>query len=315
MRPREESDGAEILLWMARNPWLRAHLPRLRFVRRAVRSFMPGEDLGSATAAAAACRDDGVKAAFTRLGENLTDLAEAGAVADHYVEVLDEIERLGLDGEISIKLTQLGYDLDVETAYGHFDRIARRAAEVGTWAWVDMEGSAYVEGTIAFYERARAAHDNVGLCLQAYLHRTPADVQRLLPIRPGIRLVKGAYDEPSDDRLPLPGRRRRRLPGDRNDLRTGGPRWDGPVHGRHPRRWADRADRPVRRVRSGSSRPRSRSRCSTGSGPTSSARSPAGGSTSAASSPTASTGTRGTCVAWPSGRPTSSFALRQILPW
>ena len=185
-----------ILLWMARNPWLRARLPRLRFVRRAVRSFMPGEDLGSATAAASACRDDGIKAAFTRLGENLTDLGEAGAVADHYVEVLDEIERLGLDGEISIKLTQLGYDLDVETAYGHFDRIARRAAEVGTWAWVDMEGSAYVEGTIAFYERARAAHDNVGLCLQAYLHRTPADVQRLLPIRPGIRLVKGAYDEP-----------------------------------------------------------------------------------------------------------------------
>ena len=143
-----------ILLWMARNPWLRARLPRLRFVRRAVRSFMPGEDLGSATAAASACRDDGIKAAFTRLGENLTDLGEAGAVADHYVEVLDEIERLGLDGEISIKLTQLGYDLDVETAYGHFDRIARRAAEVGTWAWVDMEGSAYVEGTIAFYERA-----------------------------------------------------------------------------------------------------------------------------------------------------------------
>ncbi len=60
-----------------------------------------------------------------------------------------------------------------------------------------MEGSDYVEGTIAFYERARAAHENVGLCLQAYLHRTPADVQRLLPIRPAIRLVKGAYAEPT----------------------------------------------------------------------------------------------------------------------
>ena len=186
-----------ILLWMARNPWLRDHLPRLRFVRRAVRSFMPGEDLDAAMVAAVACRADGVKAAFTRLGENLTDLAEAQVVADHYVAVLDEIERRGLDAEVSIKLTQLGYDLDVEAAYGHFERIAVRAAEIGTWAWVDMEGSDYVEGTIAFYERVRAAHDNVGLCLQSYLHRTPADVQRLLPLKPAIRLVKGAYDEPA----------------------------------------------------------------------------------------------------------------------
>jgi proline dehydrogenase len=186
-----------IFLWMARNPWLRERLPRLRFVRRAVRSFMPGEDLGAALAAAESGRKDGIKAAFTSLGENLVDLAEAQSVADHYRVVLDEISARGLDAEVSIKLTQLGYDLDVETAFGHFDAIARRAAEVGTWAWIDMEGSAYVEGTIAFYERVRAIHDNVGLCLQAYLHRTPADVQRLLPLRPGLRLVKGAYDEPA----------------------------------------------------------------------------------------------------------------------
>ena len=182
---------------MAQNPWLRERLPRLRFVRRAVRSFMPGEDLAAALAAAEGGRKDGIKAAFTCLGENLTDLAEAQSVADHYRVVLDEIAARGLDAEISIKLTQLGYDLDIETAFRHLDAIARRAAEVGTWAWIDMEGSAYVEGTIAFYERVRAIHDNVGLCLQAYLHRTPADVQRLLPSRPGLRLVKGAYDEPA----------------------------------------------------------------------------------------------------------------------
>jgi proline dehydrogenase len=184
-----------ILLWMARNAWLKERLPRLRFVRRAVRSFMPGEDLASAMAAAQTTRTGGVTAAFTRLGENLTDLSEADAIAAHYLTVLDEIATRKLDAEVSIKLTQLGYDLDVEAAYGHFDTIARRAAQVGTVVWIDMEGSAYVEGTIVFYERARAAHENVGLCLQAYLHRTPADVQRLLPIRPAIRLVKGAYAE------------------------------------------------------------------------------------------------------------------------
>ncbi len=186
-----------ILLWMARNRWLKERIPRLRFVRRAVRSFMPGEDLGSAMTAAEATRAGGVKGAFTRLGENLADLAEAGAVANHYLTVLDEIAARRLDAEVSIKLTQLGYDLDVDTAFSHFDAIATRAKATGTWAWIDMEGSAYVDGTIAFYERAKAAHDNVGLCLQAYLHRPPADVQRLLPIRPAIRLVKGAYAEPA----------------------------------------------------------------------------------------------------------------------
>ncbi|MBF6606299.1 MAG: proline dehydrogenase family protein [Chloroflexi bacterium] len=186
-----------ILLWMARNPWLRERLPRLAFVRRAVRSFMPGEDLAAAMAAAEADAADGVHAVFTRLGENVTDLSEAQAVADHYHAVLDEIASQKLNAEISVKLTQLGYDLDVEAAQAHVDGLARHAAELGTWAWIDMEGSPYVEGTIAFYERVRAAHENVGLCLQAYLHRTPADVQRLLPLRPAIRLVKGAYDEPA----------------------------------------------------------------------------------------------------------------------
>ncbi len=186
-----------ILLWMARNPWLRERLPRLAFVRRAVRSFMPGETMAEALAAAEANRAAGVKAVFTHLGENLTDLSEATAVADHYRSLLDEVAARKLDAEISVKLTQLGYDLDVEAAFAHFDGLARRAAEIGTWAWIDMEGSPYVEGTIAFYERARVAHENVGLCLQAYLHRTPADVRRLLAIRPAIRLVKGAYDEPA----------------------------------------------------------------------------------------------------------------------
>ncbi len=186
-----------VLLWMARNPWLKERLPRLAFVRRAVRSFMPGERLEDALTGAEANRAVGVNAVFTKLGENLTDLSEAQAVADEYRRILDESAGRGLDGEISVKLTQLGYDLDVEAAFAHFDGLARHAAKRGTWAWIDMEGSAYVDGTIAFYERARAAHENVGLCLQAYLHRTPADVQRLLRLRPAIRLVKGAYDEPA----------------------------------------------------------------------------------------------------------------------
>jgi proline dehydrogenase len=157
---------------------------------------MPGEEPGAALDAAVAFRADGISSEFTRLGENITDLAEGDETAEHYLGMLDEIERRGLDGEISVKLTQLGYDLDVERTLDHTKRLAAKAAEAGRTLWVDMEGSAYAEGTIAFYERLKAAHPNTGLCLQAYLKRTAADVQRLLPLDPRIRLVKGAYAEP-----------------------------------------------------------------------------------------------------------------------
>lgn len=185
-----------LLLWMARNQWLRRNIPRLWFAKRAVRRFMPGEDAGSALDAAAKFKADGITSEFTRLGENVTSFEEADAVVEHYLGLWDEIAARGLDGEISVKLTQLGYDLDVERTLEQTRRLAAKAAEQGRTLWVDMEGSDYCEGTIAFYERLKSTHPNTGLCLQAYLHRTAADVQRLLPLDPAIRLVKGAYAEP-----------------------------------------------------------------------------------------------------------------------
>jgi len=184
-----------LLLWMARNRWLRDHLPKLWFARRAVRRFMPGEDPESALDAAVKFKAEGISSEFTRLGENVTRMDEGDAVAEHYLGLLDDIKARGLDGEVSVKLTQLGYDIDVERTLAHTQRLADRAGEHGKTLWIDMEGSAYAEGTIAFYERLKATHANSGLCLQSYLHRTTADIQRLLPLSPQIRLVKGAYAE------------------------------------------------------------------------------------------------------------------------
>ncbi len=186
-----------LLLWMARNAWLREWLPRLGFARRAVRRFMPGQTAEAALDAAATFGSAGIGAIFTRLGENLTRVEEADAVAEHYLGLIDSIEARGIDGEVSVKLTQLGFDFDVERAFAHCARLAERSAAAGRTFWIDMEGSAYVEPTVAFYERLRADHPNAGLCLQAYLHRTAADLQRLLPLEPAIRLVKGAYAEPA----------------------------------------------------------------------------------------------------------------------
>jgi proline dehydrogenase len=186
-----------VFLWAARNPWLRDRLPRMRFMRRAVRRFMPGETMESALDAAAPLEAAGIGTMYTKLGENLQSLAEADAVADHYVAVLDAIKARGLNGEISVKPTQLGLDLDEDRALAHLTRIAAHAASVGSYVWVDMEGSAYVDATIRLYERLRAVEPRTGLCVQAYLRRTAADLERLRPLDPAIRLVKGAYDEPS----------------------------------------------------------------------------------------------------------------------
>jgi proline dehydrogenase len=185
------------LLWMARNQWLRERIPNLWFAKRAVRRFMPGEDVESALAAASGFAANGIAVMFTRLGENVTRIEDADAVAEHYLGLLDTIAERGIDGEISVKLTQLGYGIDRDRTLQHVQRLAERAAPSGRTLWVDMEGSDYVEGTLELYERLHATHANTGLCLQAYLHRTAADVQRLLPADPAIRLVKGAYAEPA----------------------------------------------------------------------------------------------------------------------
>jgi proline dehydrogenase len=185
-----------VFLWAARNRWLKEHLPRFRFMKRAVRRFMPGETLESALEAAAPLEAAGIGTMYTRLGENLTSLDEADAIADHYVQVFDSIAARGYRGEVSVKPTQLGLDHDEDRTLTHLTRLAAKAVETGSYLWIDMEGSAYVESTVRLYERLREVQPRTGLCLQAYLKRTPADFERLRPLDPAIRLVKGAYDEP-----------------------------------------------------------------------------------------------------------------------
>jgi proline dehydrogenase len=185
-----------ILLWMAGNGWLRERLPKLWFARRAVRRFMPGETMQAALDAGAAFGREGIATLYTEVGENVTTADEAAVVADRYAELMDRIRAAGIDGEASLKLTHLGFDLDPELALRHAERLAAKAAEHGKRLWVDMEGSAYTERTIALYERLKRQHPNAGICLQSYLRRTATDVQRLLPLEPAVRLVKGAYKEP-----------------------------------------------------------------------------------------------------------------------
>ena len=182
--------------------WLRERAVNFRPVRRAVSRFMPGDDLEAALAAARSLRAAGIGSVLTYLGENVQKPEEAEQVTRHYLEVLARAKQTALDAEISVKLTQLGLDLGRAACEAGLVSLLERAAADGTWIWIDMESSAYTDVTLDIYRRARARFPNVGVCVQAYLRRTERDLESLIPLGGGLRLVKGAYREPPDKAFP-----------------------------------------------------------------------------------------------------------------
>jgi proline dehydrogenase len=190
-----------ILLAAAQSTWLRERATRYHFVRRTVSRFMPGEELDDAVAAARDFQSHNMATIFTHLGENVSSADEVDKVAQHYLVLLDLIQALQLPSEISVKLTQLGLDLDSDICYANLQKLIERACVTST-VWIDMEASAYVDVTLRLYRRARTAYRNVGVCLQAYLYRTADDLAELMPLGPAIRLVKGAYKEPASIAFP-----------------------------------------------------------------------------------------------------------------
>jgi proline dehydrogenase len=190
-----------LLLAASQDRWLRDHATRYRFVRSTVARFMPGEHFDDALQAARTLAKKKIGTVFTHLGENIKDRQEARQVTEHYLEVLDGIQNSGLRAEISVKLTQLGLDLSTDLCFDNLKTIIERAQK-DSIVWVDMEASNYVDVTLDAYRRALQMFPNVGVCLQAYLHRTKEDLSRLLPLRPSIRLVKGAYNEPPEIAFP-----------------------------------------------------------------------------------------------------------------
>lgn len=186
--------------------WLQEHAMRWRFVRKASRRFLPGERYEDALAAASELAAIGISSMLSRVGENITEAAEAEAVAEHYLTVIDAMKAAGLPASLSVKPTQLGLDLDAELCERNLERIIEAATtssyRKGGFVWIDMESSAYVDRTLELYRRAAGRHSYVGVCLQSYLRRTAADVDSLAPNTAVIRLVKGAYREPESVAFP-----------------------------------------------------------------------------------------------------------------
>jgi len=192
-----------VFLQASRSQWLSQRFMRQPFAQRAVRRFMPGERLEDALGAARQLAAQRIGSIVTRLGESLTGESRPDDVRDHYLDAYDRIRREGLPTVVSVKPTQLGLDHSYEACQEHLARLARKAAETGSQLWIDMEDSSYVDRTLALYRHVRSRYEPVGVAIQAYLRRTPQDIEGLMDLRPMIRLVKGAYAEPAHVAYPV----------------------------------------------------------------------------------------------------------------
>jgi len=165
--------------------------------------FVAGETLQDAVAIAADLNRSGFLVSLDLLGEEVHDEQSARTALTEYLDCLDRIAEDSLDANISIKLTQLGLSIDRELTIELVGRLAERAAEVGTTVTIDMEDSRFTSDTVDIFADAQQKFGNLGIALQAYMKRTPADLDRLIPLGGHIRLCKGAYVEPPEVALTL----------------------------------------------------------------------------------------------------------------
>lgn len=186
----------KIILTITAWSWIRRLITETRLGRAVAERFVAGETLDQAIEVARRLEGEGFAVSLDHLGEHVTDPVLADTARLAYLECLERIASEGLEANISIKLTQLGMDFDPDRAVKALDDLARRAAELGLTITIDMEESAYTAQTVDMYVDAQRRHGNLGIALQAYLHRTGQDLQRLVQLGGHIRLCKGAYHEP-----------------------------------------------------------------------------------------------------------------------
>jgi proline dehydrogenase len=168
-------------------------------VRRISEHYIAGEELDDALRVVLELNAEGKLATLDVLGEEVTDMEEARAIAGAYREAIDAFKRGSLDSNISVKPTALGLNLSYELFRENLEGLVRHAAELGNFVRIDMEDSSTTDDTLRIYRELReAGHDNIGIVLQARLKRTIDDVRALAELRPNVRVCKGIYLEPPE---------------------------------------------------------------------------------------------------------------------
>jgi proline dehydrogenase len=191
-----------LILAAADSPRLRHFVDRYG-MRLGASRFVGGETLDEVVLPLRRLNEQGLRTNTTLLGENVAEPPEAGQVRQTYEAVLRRIDAEQLQTNVSVKPSHLGAVLDEELGYANIERLVIEAGRMGNFVRIDMEDRSLVDATLRIYRRLReAGHDNVGTVLQAYLYRTPEDLESLLPLRPNLRIVKGAYKEPASVAYP-----------------------------------------------------------------------------------------------------------------
>lgn len=195
------------LLWLSEQPQIFRFVRRNGLARRFASRFVAGERADTAVAAARELNAAGIAATLDLLGESVRDPVEARAARDVYLDALDRIRANGADSNVSVKLTQMGLDIDPAQCVENMRAIIAKAKGYDSFVRIDMEQSAYTETTLQlFTQRLYPEFGNaVGVVLQSYLRRTERDVEEMLALGARVRLCKGAYKEPATVAFPAKG--------------------------------------------------------------------------------------------------------------
>ncbi len=191
-------------LYLSEQPRIFAFIRGNRLARRLASRFVAGETLDSAVAAVRELNVRGIAASLDLLGESVTQADEARSSTATVVQTLERIAAEKLDCNVSVKLTQMGFDLDRGLCVENMRRILDRGRDLGIAVRIDMESSEHTQRTLDLFEKdlLPVYGDRVGIVIQSYLRRSAADIDRLIGVRARVRLCKGAYQEPATVAFP-----------------------------------------------------------------------------------------------------------------
>ncbi len=184
-------------LWASHRRFLGRLATAFPLTRRMVRRFVPGERLDDALATLESLREQNMRWTVDVLGESVASTADATAAADRYIQTLDALATRGLEANVSVKLTQMGLDIDRDFCLTNVGRIVAKAREIGAFVRIDMEDHTKTSKTLEIVRELRAGYPEVGCVIQSYLRRSAADIEDMIAERIRVRLCKGAYDEPA----------------------------------------------------------------------------------------------------------------------
>jgi proline dehydrogenase len=191
-----------ILLRLADSPRVESFVKKNGMSAGFARRFIAGETMEETVEPVRALNRKGMSVSLDYLGENVHRVEEAEQSVDYYRRLFSFIADNALDANVSLKLTQLGLDIDTGLALRNLRTILEAAASFGQFVRIDMEGSPYTQRTLDLFEQLWAEYKNVGTVIQSYLYRSKADIERMNELGARVRLVKGAYNEPKEIAFP-----------------------------------------------------------------------------------------------------------------